>query len=128
MPRFALLLATAAVAGAAATPAVAATKGPASGICIVKGVPNVTPATQKVGVNIAEASSKAALAKAECPVVGRVVRTLARAGAERPMKVQGYACTPTVRNTTRVSWHCEWTGGSPRTTVELDFAWRYTNA
>ena len=128
MARFALLLATAAVAGVAATPAVAATKGPASGICIVKRVPNVAPATQKVGVNIAEASSKAAVAKADCAVVGKVVRTLARAGAERPMNVNGYACTPTVRNNTRVTWHCVWKGGSPRTTVELDFAWRYTNA
>ena len=128
MARFALLLATAALAGVAATPAVAATKGPASGICVVKHVPGVTPATLKAGVNIGEGSSKAALAKADCAVVTTVVKTLARARAERPMTVRGYDCTPRVRDNDRVTWRCVWKGGSPRTTVELGFGWRYTNA
>jgi hypothetical protein len=127
MPRSAVLLAAAALAGIAAAPAAAAPKGPASGICVVQHVPNVAPSTIKVGVNIAEASSKAADRKARCRVVKSVVKTLAREGAERPMKVRGYACTPRVRGNVRVTWRCVWKGGSPRTTVELGFAWRYTN-
>jgi hypothetical protein len=128
MARSAVLLAALAVSGAAAAPAVAAPEGPASGICVVKNVPNVAPATLKVGVNIAEASSAAASAKARCGVVGRVVKTLARAGAERPMTVNGYSCTPRVRGNDRVTWRCVWKGGSPKTTVELAFGWRYTNS
>lgn len=128
MARSALLLAAAAVCAATATPAVAAApEGPASGICVVKNVPNVQPTTIKAGVTIAEASSAAADKKASCGVVSGVVKSLARAGAERPMTVSGYACTPTVRNNARVSWRCTWNGGSPRTTVTLMFAWRYTS-
>jgi hypothetical protein len=127
MARFAVLLAAVALAGVAATPAIAAPKGPASGICIVKKVPNVAPSTLKVGVNIAEASSKAAVKQARCGVVSTVVKSLARQGAERPMTVRGYACTPRVRNNDRVTWRCVWKGGTPKTNVELLFAWRYTN-
>jgi hypothetical protein len=57
-----------------------------------------------------------------------VVRSLAREGAERPMTVKGYACTPRVRDNDRVTWRCVWKGGAPRTTVELGFGWRYANA
>jgi len=128
MARSALLLAAVAVCGAAATPAVAAPQGPASGICVVKNVPNVTPSTLKVGVNIGEASSKAADKQARCGVVTTVVKTLARQGAERPTKVRGFACTPRVRDNDRVAWRCLWKGGSPSTTVELAFGWRYTSA
>jgi uncharacterized protein YggE len=127
MPRFTVLLAALALAGVAAAPAVAAPKGPASGTCVVKHVPNVAPSTLKVGVNIAEASSKAADKQARCGVVSSVVKSLARQGAERPMTVKGYACTPRVRNNDRVAWRCVWKGGSPKTTVELGFGWRYTN-
>jgi hypothetical protein len=126
MARIAVLLAAVALSAAAAAPAVAATKGPASGICVVKHVPNVTPSTLKVGVNIGEASSKAAVKQAGCGVVTTVVKTLARQGAERPMTVKGYACTPRVRHNDRVVWRCLWKGGSPHTTVELGFGWRYT--
>lgn len=126
MARSAVLLAVSAVCAAAATPAVAAApEGPASGICVVKNVPNVRPTTIKAGVNIAQASSPAAEKKAACGVVSGVVKSLARAGAERPTTVSGYACTPTVRDNTRVSWRCTWKGGSPRTTVTLMFAWRF---
>jgi hypothetical protein len=127
MARSAVLLAAVALAGTAAAPAVAAPKGPASGICVVKHVPNVAPSTLKVGVNIAEASSKAADKQARCGVVSSVVKSLARQGAERPMTVKGYACTPRVRNNDRVAWRCVWKGGSPKTTVELAFGWRYMN-
>src|SRR5690349_2509437 len=107
MARSAVLLAALAVAsGAAAAPAVAAPSGPASGICVVKNVPGVTPTTLKVGVNIGEASSKAADRQARCGVVTGVVKSLARQGAERPMTVQGYACTPRVRDNDRVTWRC----------------------
>ncbi len=128
MARSAVLLAAVAVSGAAAVPAAAAPSGPASGICVVRHVPNVKPRTIKAGVNIGEASSTAADGHARCAVVSRVVKTLARAGAERPMTVRGYACTPTVRDNTRVRWRCVWKGGSPRTTVTALFGWRYVNA
>jgi hypothetical protein len=127
MARSAVLFAAVVACGAAAAPALAAPEGPASGICVVKHVPNVRPTTVKVGVNIGEASSKAADAKADCSVVSGVVKTLARSLSERPMTVSGYACTPTVRGTSRVSWRCVWTGGSPRTNVTALFAWRYVN-
>lgn len=128
MARSAALLTAAALAGAVAVPAVAtAQEGPASGICIVKKVPNIKGSSVKAGVNIDEASSKAADRKARCGVVSRVVRTLARAQAEKPMKVAGYACTPTVSASNVVKWTCTWTGGSPRTTVELRFGWTYAS-
>jgi hypothetical protein len=125
MARCAVLLAAAVLAGAAATPAVAAPEGPASGICVVKKVPNIKGSSVKVGVNIDEASSKAADRKARCGVVSRVVRKLARAQAERPMKAAGYSCTPIVFGANKVAWKCTWTGGSPRTSVELRFAYAY---
>jgi len=127
MARSAVLLAAVALSAAAAAPAVAAPSGPASGICIVKHVPHVKPATVKVGVNIDEASSAAARGAARCGVVSTVAKTLARQGAERPTTVKGYACTPTVRGTSRVSWSCVWKGGKPSTTVTALFAWRYVN-
>jgi hypothetical protein len=124
MKRFALLLAVAAVpAAAAAAPALAA-DGPASGICIVKAVPGVKPATIKAGVNISEASSKAADAKAACGSVGAMIRALARTEAEKPVKVKGFTCTPSVTGS-KVAWTCVWKGGSPKATVDVDFAWTY---
>jgi hypothetical protein len=126
MARTAVLLAAAALAGVAAVPAVAtAQEGPASGICVVTKVPNIKGSSVKAGVNIAEASSKAADRKARCGVVSRVVRKLARSQAERPMKAAGYSCTPVVTGASVVAWKCTWTGGSPRTTVDLRFAYSY---
>ncbi|MBX5442239.1 MAG: hypothetical protein IRZ32_12030 [Solirubrobacteraceae bacterium] len=108
---------------AAAAPAASAASNPASGICVVRDVPNVERPTVRVGVNIDDAGSTAAR-KARCGQVARVVRGLAREQAQMPMKVNGFACTPTVRGA-RTSWTCTYRGGSPRTTVELDFAFRY---
>lgn len=117
----ALLIAAGAFAAAAA-PAVAA-DNPASGICIVRDVPNLERPTVRVGVNIDDADSTAAR-KARCGQVTRVVRGLAREEAQRPMRVNGYRCTPTVKGA-RTSWECTYRGGSPRTTVQLLFAFRY---
>jgi len=117
----ALLIAAGAFAAVAA-PAVAA-DNPASGICIVRDVPNLERPTVRVGVNIGDADSTAAR-KARCGQVSRVVRGLAREQAQMPMKVNGYRCTPTVKGA-RTSWACTYCGGSPRTTVELLFAFRY---
>jgi hypothetical protein len=129
MKRLALLLAVAAVpaaAAATATPALAA-DGPASGICIVKGVPGVKPATIKAGVNISEASSKAADAKAACGNVSSMIKALAKTQAEKPTKVQGFTCTPSVTNNNKVAWKCVWKGGSPKATVDVNFGWTYTS-
>ena len=107
----------------AAAPAAVAASNPASGICIVRHVPNLERPTVKVGVDIGDAGSTATR-KARCGQVSRVVRGLAREEAQRPMRVNGYRCTPTVRGA-RTSWECTYRGGSPRTTVELRFAFRY---
>ena len=124
--RLSLLLAAAALSAAAAPSALAADEGPASGICVVTGVPGVAQAKVKVGVNIAEASSTAT-AKSGCGPVGRTVRALARTGAEMPIKVRGFRCTPAL-NETRIAWRCVYRGGTPRTSVELLFGWRYADS
>lgn len=98
---------------------------PASGICVVRDVPNVERPRTKVGVNVADADSTAT-GRARCATVARVVRGLARERAERPMTVRGYACTPTVTGS-KVAWECVYKGGRPRTTVTLDFAFRYAD-
>ena len=72
-------------------------------------------------MNIANADSTATR-KARCGVVGRVVRTLVREGAEMPMKVSGYRCTPVIRGS-RIRWTCAYRG-KPRTTVTLNFGYR----
>jgi hypothetical protein len=121
MPRLPLLPAVAALALAAcAAPAGAATN-PASGVCPQK-IPGVPGGKVVVGVNIHDADSTATR-KARCRVAGRVVRTLVREGAELPMKVSGYRCTPIVTSK-RIRWTCVYRGGSPRTTVTLNFAYR----
>jgi hypothetical protein len=125
MPRFPLPAAALTAALALALPAAAlgADKGPASGVCPFK-QSGIVGGKITVGVNIAEASSKAADAKATCGQVKKVVNGLVKAGAESPMKVNGYKCTPTVTGA-KVAWKCVWTGGSPRTSVTLLFAYRY---
>jgi hypothetical protein len=127
MPRIPLpaALAAAALTFAVALPAsaLAATEGPASGVCPFK-QSGIVGGKITVGVNIGEASSKAAGAKARCGQVKKVVNGLVTAGAEMPLKVNGYRCTPTITGT-KVAWKCVWRGGSPRTNVTLLFAYRY---
>jgi hypothetical protein len=123
------IAAAVALAGIAATVAAApaaraaSPSGPASGICVVKHVDGVQRAKVKVGVDIANARSSATR-HARCGVVAKVVRGLASAGAEMPQKVARYRCTPTVTGS-KVAWTCRFRGGHPRTTVQLDFAYRY---
>lgn len=115
-----LPLLTALAALAIAVPAAAASN-PASGVCPLK-VPGVPGGKVTVGVNIDDADSTATR-KARCRVAGRVVRTLVREGAEMPMKVAGYRCTPVVTSK-RIRWTCVYRGGKPRTTVTLNFDYR----
>jgi hypothetical protein len=129
MPRFALPAVAVATAVAAAavvalpSPATAAdTSDAASGICRLK-VSDVVGGTVAVGVTIDNAQSTAAR-KATCGQVGKVVRRLATEGAERPEKVNGYACTPSITGA-RVVWKCTYRGGKPRTTITLNFTYRY---
>lgn len=101
------------------------TQNAASGVQIVDDVDGVRGGKVKVGVNIDNAKSTA-VRKAREGVVSSVVRTLVAEGAEKPMKVRGYDCTPTVsgHHATRLQWECEFEGGRPKTTVELDFGYR----
>ncbi len=118
------LFAAAPLAVAAAAPsALAAPSGPASGVCVVQPVKQVQGGKVTVGVNIANAASTAAR-QARCGRVANVVRGLAGSAAEMPMRVNGFRCTPTVRGR-EVIWACTYRGGSPRTAVTLDFAYRY---
>jgi len=119
MLRIAFLTASAALAIAA--PAGAAAPNPASGVCPLK-VSGVPGGEVTVGVNIDDADSTAAR-KARCRPVGRVVRTLVRAGAEMPMRVNGFRCTPVLRGS-RIRWTCVYRGGEPRTRVTLNFGYR----
>ncbi|HEY8582271.1 MAG TPA: hypothetical protein VIL49_04965 [Capillimicrobium sp.] len=98
---------------------------PASGIQIVKPVDGVRGGKVTVGVDIADAQSKAADRKARPRVVARVVRTLVDEGAQRPMRVSGFRCTPTVTGPggVKVAWRCAYGGGA----VELDFSYRLTS-
>ncbi|UGS35257.1 hypothetical protein [Capillimicrobium parvum] len=121
MLRLTLLAAGAALALAAPTAAVAADSNPASGVCPLK-VAGVPGGKLTAGVNIADADSTATR-KARCGVVGRVVRTLVREGAEMPMKAAGYRCTPVIAGS-RIRWTCVYRGGTPRTTVTLNFGYR----
>ncbi|HEU4658143.1 MAG TPA: hypothetical protein VFR97_11480 [Capillimicrobium sp.] len=100
---------------------------PASGVQIVKPVDGVRGGKVTVGVDIDNAKSTAAR-KARPAVVAKVVRTLVDEGAQMPMKVSGYRCTPTVSgpNGVKVAWVCVYRGGEPRTRVELDFHYRLT--
>jgi hypothetical protein len=113
-------LLTAVAALAIAAPA-GATSNPASGVCSLK-VAGVPGGKVTAGVNIDDADSTAAR-KARCRVAGRVVRSLVREGAEMPMKVAGYRCTPVVTSK-RIRWTCVYRGGSPRTEVTLNFGYR----
>ena len=119
MLRLALLTAGAALAVAA--PAGAAAPNPASGVCPLK-VPGVPGGKVTAGVNTDDAGSTAAR-KARCGQVGRVVRTLVREGAEMPMRVNGFRCTPVLKGS-RINWTCVYRGGQPRTRVTLNFAYR----
>jgi hypothetical protein len=125
MSRSVLIATAAAVAVAVALPSAASaapTEHQASGVCPLK-VANVVGGTVVVGVNLSDARSSAAR-KATCPQVGRVVRRLAGEGAERPETVNGYACTPSITGG-KVTWKCTYRGGKPRTTITLNFAYRY---
>jgi hypothetical protein len=128
LPAAAAAVATAAVAVAAVAavlPAAAvagSTTHAASGVCPLK-VDGVVERTVVVGVNLSDGRSSAAR-KATCARVGRVVRRLAAEGAERPERVNGYACTPSITGG-RVAWTCTYRGGTPRTTITLNFAYRY---
>lgn len=104
-----------------------APSGPASGVCPVKPVDGVKGGKVTVGVNISEASSSAAK-RGRCGVVAHVVHTLVDEGAQSPMKVRGYRCTPTVSGPggAKVAWTCVFEGGRPRTEIELDFRYRLT--
>jgi hypothetical protein len=116
-----LLAAGAALALAAPTDAVAADPNPASGVCALK-VAGVPGGKVTAGVNIANAGSTGAR-RGRCGVVGRVVRTLVREGAEMPMKISGYRCTPVISGS-RIRWTCVFRGGTPRTKVTLNFGYR----
>jgi hypothetical protein len=104
-----------------------AASNPASGVQIVEPVDGVRGGKVTVGVTIDDADSTATR-KARPRVVARVVRTLVAEGAQKPMRVSGYRCTPTVSGPkgAKVAWTCAFTGGRPRTEVELDFAYRLT--
>jgi hypothetical protein len=132
MSRFTALHATALAAAAVATAAIAVpsaataadTSNQASGVCRLK-VSDVLTGIVTVGVDLDNGRSTAAR-KATCAQVGKVVRTLASEGAERPETVNGYACTPSITGA-RVVWRCVYRGGRPRTTVTLDFSYRYAS-
>jgi hypothetical protein len=118
------------VAGVVATLAIAAPagaaplEGPASGVCPFKQA-GIVGGKLTVGVNIGEASSTAT-ARSGCRRVRQVVDGLVKAGAESPMRVAGYRCTPTVTGA-KVAWRCVYRGGTPRTIVELLFVYRYAS-
>jgi hypothetical protein len=125
MPRICLPTAALAAVAVIALPAAAGAaplEGPASGVCPFKQA-GIVGGKLTVGVTIAEGSSTAA-AKAECAQVKKVVNGLVKAGAERPMKVNGYRCTPSITGA-KVAWTCVYRGGKPRTKVTLSFAYRY---
>jgi hypothetical protein len=99
----------------------------ASGVCPIKDVEGVRGGKVTAGVTIDNGQSTAAR-KARCGVVADVVRTLVDEGAQMPMKVRGYRCTPTVSGPggMKVAWRCVYQGGTPRTRVEAEFAYRLT--
>lgn len=104
------------------------TQDDASGVQVVKDVDGVRGGKVTVGVNIDDATSTAAR-KARPGVVSNVVRTLVDEGAQMPMRVRRYRCTPTVSGPggVKLSWECVYRGGQPRTKVELDFGYRLTS-
>ena len=113
-PLLPLLALTLAAGGGAAEPA--------SGVCPMK-VDGIRGGKLTAGVNIDDARSTAAR-KARCGQVEKVVRGLVDARAERPMRVNGFRCTPSLTGT-KVDWTCVYRGGTPRTKVEALFAYRY---
>lgn len=98
---------------------------PASGVQIVKPVDGVRGGKVAVGVDVDDARSTA-VRKARPRVVARVVRTLVDEGAQLPMRVGGYRCTPTVGGPggAKVAWTCVFEGGTPPSKVELAFRYR----
>jgi hypothetical protein len=102
------------------------TQNAASGVCPIK-VDGVRGGQLTAGVTIDNAKSTA-VAKSSCGQIAKVVRGLVAERAEMPMKVNGFRCTPTVTGPhppAKVAWECVYRGGTPRTRVVADFAYRY---
>jgi hypothetical protein len=98
------------------------TQNAASGVCPVK-VDGIRGGKLTAGVTVDNAKSTA-VAKSSCGQIAKVVRGLVAERAEMPMKVNGFRCTPTVTGA-KVAWECVYRGGTPRTRVVADFAYRY---